>query len=177
MQRSKCRECRRGCSGSPRRSASVDIAGSVLSGQECRAFTHWCRRSPMYASSQRPGLNECSDRSTRTAALRPPHVEKGEKQQRARVARLIWSRSVRPRWISPNPSEVTNPGCSDGRPVRRSVLLELDLRCLHARQPWQRSSRSAAPCFPWVRQGGSLLPIALDIFRESRTAEWFRARE
>jgi hypothetical protein len=35
----------------------------------------------------------------------------------------------------------------------------------------------AAPGLPCLRQGGNLLPIALNIFRESRTAEWFRARD
>ena len=32
----------------------------ILSGQEYRSFTRRRRRSPIYASSQRPGVNECS---------------------------------------------------------------------------------------------------------------------
>jgi hypothetical protein len=65
-----------------------------------------------------------------------------------------------------------------GRSVRRSVLLELDLRMPHARQPWHRSDHAGgARLFRGSDKPASLLPIALNIFRESRTAEWFRARD
>jgi hypothetical protein len=37
-----------------------DLPVLMLSGQEYRSFTRRRRRSPIYASSQRPGLNECS---------------------------------------------------------------------------------------------------------------------
>jgi hypothetical protein len=37
-----------------------DLPVLILSGQEYRSFTRRRRRSPIYASSQRPWLNECS---------------------------------------------------------------------------------------------------------------------
>jgi hypothetical protein len=46
----------------------------IPSGQECRPYTRRRRRSPIYASSQRPGLNECSKVLYAQAALRPPHI-------------------------------------------------------------------------------------------------------
>jgi len=48
----------------------------TLSGQEYRPYTR--RRRPTYiCAKSTSGLNECSNRSTRTAALRPPHMEIG----------------------------------------------------------------------------------------------------
>jgi len=50
--------------------------------------------------------------------------------------------------------------------------------CLHARQPWQRSDHAAGTrLFRGSDKAANLLPIALNILWESRTAEWFRARD
>ena len=50
--------------------------------------------------------------------------------------------------------------------------------CLHARQPWHRSDHAAGTrLFRGSDKAANLLPIALNILWESRTAERFRARD
>jgi hypothetical protein len=77
-----------------------------------------------------------------------------------------------------NPSDITNPGCLAGVLFGARFSWNWICGCLHARQPWQRSDHPAGTrLFRGSDKAANLLPIALNILWESRTAEWFRARD